>query len=379
MTSHDLPYQVTALLELRWDHIMYTGNGSVGRIVMSAAAKHLTPVTLELGGKSPVIVDKTANVPLAAKRIAQGKWFANAGQVCISPDYVLVDRAVEAPLLDALAKEAREMLGTSREAHGVGLTAQDPDERAYGKIINERHVHRLASLLEDSGGTIVYGSADDIEPSNLYVPPIIVSRPKPDAELMRQEIFGPILPVCPVASIEESIDLVRHVCETPLALYVFSEDRAAVERVLKATQSGGAGVNTTMEHQMTCQMPFGGVGESGIGGYHGKFGFEEVYACAASPTLDSILASCRSSSSSWVCSRPSRGTVLAQAGNHVPHDSPPTHNDPPRDQRGQGARVALPTRAAHAGHRVHPAGTQGHPRRRRRARHPCCPRGAGHI
>lgn len=266
--------EVAALLELRWDHIMYTGNGSVGRVVMAAAAKHLTPVTLELGGKNPVLVDKTANVPLAAKRIAQGKWLANAGQVCICPDYVLVERETEAALLDALAKEARAMLGASREAHGVGLPV-GAEERAYGKIINERHVRRLASLLDGAGGTVVFGSAAEIDPVSHYVPPIIVSRPSPDSVLLREEIFGPILPVCPVASIDEAIEAVRRVCETPLALYVFSEDRAAVEKVLHATQSGGAGVNTTMEHQLTVQMPFGGVGESGTGDYHGKFGFDE--------------------------------------------------------------------------------------------------------
>lgn len=267
--------EVTALLELKWDHIMYTGNGSVGRVVMAAAAKHLTPVTLELGGKSPVIVDKSAKIDLAAKRIAQGKWISNAGQVCIAPDYVLVDKEVEAPLLDALAREANEMLGSDKQAHGSGAPPNGELEYAYGKIINERHVERLASLLDACGGKAVLGSARDIDAKQRYVPPMIISRPRPDAELLSQEIFGPILPVCPVASIDEAIERARFICETPLALYIFSENRATAERVLRATTSGGAAVNTTMEHVLTAQMPFGGVGESGTGAYHGRFGFDE--------------------------------------------------------------------------------------------------------
>ena len=269
------PPEVTALLELRWDHIMYTGNGSVGRIIMAAAAKHLTPVTLELGGKSPVIVDKTANIQLAAKRIVQGKFAANAGQVCISPDFVLVEGSVESELLGALKHEARELLGDSKEAHGVGAPAEEAGVCLFGRIINERHVRRINDLVRDCGGRMVLGRREDIDATERYVPPLIISRPRDDAELLQQEIFGPVLPVVPVGSMDDAIARSRSICEHPLALYVFSEDAPAVERILKALDSGGASVNSTMEHAMTPQMPFGGVGESGMGVYHGRAGFEE--------------------------------------------------------------------------------------------------------
>ena len=269
--------ETTALLAQRWDHIMYTGNGSVGRIVMATAAKHLTPVTLELGGKSPVIVDSSAKLGLAAKRIVQAKFGANAGQVCISPDFVLVHKSVEAPLLDALAAEVRELLGSTREAQGVGLAkgAADAQLCAYGKIVNAQHVGRIAALLDGCGGTVTLGDVGAIDPAACYVPPLIVSRPSPDSDLLRQEIFGPVLPVIPVASLDEAIARSRHICAHPLALYVFSEERAQAERVLRALTSGGAAVNTAMEHLSSLQAPFGGVGGSGMGQYHGRFGFEE--------------------------------------------------------------------------------------------------------
>ena len=269
------PSEAKALLELQWDHILYTGNGSVGRVVMAAAARHLTPVTLELGGKNPAIVDATANVGLAAKRIAQAKWVANAGQVCVSPDYVLVDRRVEAALLDALANEARAMLGEGRGAHGLGVTGEEADLVAYGRIINEQHVCRIARLVEGSGGTVLLGRVGDIEPESRYVPPLIVSRPRPESPLMREEIFGPVLPVVPVSSVDEAIERARHICESPLALYIFSEERSTQELVLRSLPSGGVTVNGAMEHMTTPEMPFGGVGSSGMGAYHGRFGFDE--------------------------------------------------------------------------------------------------------
>ena len=265
----------TALLEMRWDHILYTGNGSVGRIVMAAAARHLTPVTLELGGKSPVIVAKSANISLAAKRIALGKWFANAGQVCISPDYVLCDEAVEAPLLAALANELKATVGEGRVAHGVECSAEDEGLCAFGRIINGRHVERISALLDGCGGKTVVGDASQIDAAARYVPPMLISRPDHASELLKQEIFGPILPVVAVPSVDVAIARVREICETPLALYVFTEDGAEAERVLTAIPSGGASVNTTMEHALAAGAPFGGVGASGMGSYHGKFGFDE--------------------------------------------------------------------------------------------------------
>ena len=265
----------TALLEMRWDHILYTGNGSVGRLVMAAAARHLTPVTLELGGKSPVIVAKSANISLAAKRIALGKWFANAGQVCISPDYVLCDEAVEAPLLAALANELKATVGEGRVAHGVDCSAEDEGLCAFGRIINGRHVERISALLDGCGGKTVFGDASQIDAAARYVPPMLISRPDHASELLKQEIFGPILPVVAVPSVDVAIARVREICETPLALYVFTEDGAEAERVLTAIPSGGASVNTTMEHALAAGAPFGGVGASGMGSYHGKFGFDE--------------------------------------------------------------------------------------------------------
>ena len=180
----------TALLEMRWDHILYTGNGSVGRLVMAAAARHLTPVTLELGGKSPVIVAKSANISLAAKRIALGKWFANAGQVCISPDYVLCDEAVEAPLLAALANELKATVGEGRVAHGVDCSAEDEGLCAFGRIINGRHVERISALLDGCGGKTVVGDASQIDAAARYVPPMLISRPDHASELLKQEIFA---------------------------------------------------------------------------------------------------------------------------------------------------------------------------------------------
>ena len=267
------PSVSAALLEQRWDHIMYTGNGSIGRLVMAAAAEHLTPLTLELGGKCPVIVDETAKIGLTARRIAQGKWLSNAGQICISPDFVLVHEAVERPLLHALEHEAKAMLGDDKDAW-LGVSAP-PGRCAYGRIINERHVHRIAALLDDCGGTTLIGRTDQIDAQARFVPPLIVSRPDADADILTEEIFGPVLPVVPVASVDEAIERVRRICEHPLALYVFSESRTGVEHVLSSINSGGASVNSTLEHATNPLTPFGGAGESGFGAYHGKAGFHE--------------------------------------------------------------------------------------------------------
>ena len=252
--------ETTALLEQRFDHIFYTGNGQVGRIVMAAAARHLTPVTLELGGKSPVIVDRNANLDVAARRIAWGK-FTNAGQACIAPDYVLVHRDVEAELVERMTAVVRDFFGPDPK------TSSD-----FSRIVNARHWRRLMDLL-DAGGyqSVACGGAAD--EATCYVAPTILTGVGPDAAVMAEEIFGPILPVLAVDDVEEAIEYVN-TGEKPLALYVFSQDRAVVDRILGATSSGGVCVNGTILQVAVSDLPFGGVGGSGMGAYHGRWGFD---------------------------------------------------------------------------------------------------------
>lgn len=249
--------ETTALLDQRFDHILYTGNGQVGRIVMEKAAKTLTPVTLELGGKSPCIVDSTADIETTARRIAWGK-FMNAGQTCIAPDYLLVEESVQEPLIAALQKTVKEFYGDD---------AQASDD--YARVVNERHHGRLTRLLE--GQEIAFGGKTDA--ADCFIEPTVVKNVAPDSAIMQNEIFGPILPVLAVRDIDEAIAFVR-AREKPLALYVFSDDDAVAERVLEETSSGGATVNGTIMHIGDSRMPFGGVGESGMGAYHGRSSFE---------------------------------------------------------------------------------------------------------
>ena len=251
--------ETTALLALKWDLILYTGNGTVARIVMEAAAKHLTPVILELGGKSPCIVDETADLDTAARRIVWGKFF-NAGQTCIAPDYLLVVEKQKDALLQRLEATIEAFFG------------EDPQKSAdYGRIINVRHYHRLMGLIEADREKVVAGGDGDIE--TRYISPTILSDVSPDAPVMQEEIFGPILPLLPVADIDEAIAFVLD-RPKPLALYIFSEREAICEKILAATTSGAACVNTVMYHAANPNLPFGGVGESGIGAYHGRHGFE---------------------------------------------------------------------------------------------------------
>jgi aldehyde dehydrogenase (NAD+) len=252
--------ETTALLDERWDHIFYTGNGAVGRIVMTAAARHLTPVTLELGGKSPAIVDRSANLDVAARRIAWGK-FTNAGQTCIAPDYVLVDRRVEGPLLARLRDAVRTFYGG------------DPHESAdYGRIVNPRHFDRLVRLLdEDGAGELVFGGERDAD--DRYFAPTVVRRPELSAALMQEEIFGPILPIIAVDDVDAAIEYVN-AHDKPLALYVFAEEGDVADRVIAETASGGVCVNATLFHIAVPGLPFGGVGASGMGAYHGRATFE---------------------------------------------------------------------------------------------------------
>lgn len=246
----------TALLELKFDHIFFTGSPHVGRIVMEAAAKNLTPVTLELGGKSPCIVDETADIPLAARRIAWGKLI-NAGQTCVAPDYALVHESVKEQFI-------KEYIASVRAFYG-----ENPLHNAeYCKIINEKHFNRLLGLL--SSGTAVLGGNADA--AGRKIEPTVLTEVTPESPVMQEEIFGPILPVLPFQSFTETLDFVKS-RPKPLALYLFTTDAQRELRVMNEVPFGGGCVNDTVVHLSNPHMHFGGVGESGMGGYHGKMGF----------------------------------------------------------------------------------------------------------
>lgn len=241
----------TALLEERFDHIFYTGNGAVGRIVMAAAAKYLTPVTLELGGKSPAVVEPGVDLATTARRLAWGK-FTNAGQTCVAPDYVLAIGDTAEPLQRELAAAITEMFG------------EEPAASAdYGRIVNERHFARLTALLES--GTVVAGGRHDRE--DLYIAPTVLGDVDPSSPIMAEEIFGPILPVIRVADLDEAIAFVNE-RDKPLALYGFTDSEETKRRLTTETSSGGLAFGLPIAHLAVPDLPFGGVGESGMGAYH---------------------------------------------------------------------------------------------------------------
>ncbi len=252
--------ETTDLLAERFDHIFYTGNGTVGKIVMRAAAEHLTPVTLELGGKSPAIVTESADIDVSARRIAWGKCI-NAGQTCVAPDYVLVAESVADRFIEQLAVAIGEFYGAD--------VAASPD---YGRIVSARHFDRLEELL-DAGGyaNVAVGGTPDRDA--LYFPPTVLAGVSSDAAVMHEEIFGPILPVLTYATLDEAIGVVID-RDKPLALYVFAGDDSDVDRVIARTSSGGVTVNHTLLHLAVPDFPFGGVGPSGMGSYHGQAGFD---------------------------------------------------------------------------------------------------------
>jgi len=249
--------ETRALLEERFDYLFFTGGTQVGRIVMSAAAQHLTPVTLELGGKNPCIVDRDADLEVAARRIAWGK-FINAGQTCIAPDFVLAHKAVKPALLEHLVAAIGKFFGPDPMA--------SPD---YGRIVNERHFDRLAALLRD-GKAVVGGQS--ARPQR-YLAPTILDGVSWDAAVMQDEIFGPILPVLEFEDLDAAIATLQ-ARPKPLALYCFSRDRARQDEILRRVPSGGACINDTLGQYLNFRLPFGGVGESGMGAYHGKAGFD---------------------------------------------------------------------------------------------------------
>jgi acyl-CoA reductase-like NAD-dependent aldehyde dehydrogenase len=246
-----------ALLKERFDHIFFTGSTQIGKKVMLAAAEHLTPVTLELGGKSPCIVDSTASLDVAVKRIVWGKFF-NAGQTCIAPDYVLVHESIHNKFLEKIKARIKEDLGAD--------PSLSPD---YARIINEKHFDRILSYMSD--GKLICGG--DFKKEEKYIAPTVLSDVTLDSAIMREEIFGPILPVLTYSSLE-GIKKVIHERANPLALYVFTEDSAFEKQVVEEIPAGGVCVNDILMHLACPDLPFGGRGNSGMGAYHGKASFD---------------------------------------------------------------------------------------------------------
>lgn len=247
------------LLDERFDYIFFTGSTKVGQIVYEKASKHLTPVTLELGGKSPVIIDDTANLKVAAERIAFGK-FMNAGQTCVAPDYVIIDNTVKMKFVKALQTTIQEFYG-----------AQIEQSEDFGRIVNDNHFNRLVNIIEDSRQQVIYGGESNAD--ELFVAPTIILDPELSNSVMQQEIFGPILPIIGYDTFNEVYDIVEQY-EKPLALYLFTEDSDQITAVFNRLSFGGGCVNDTILHLANPNLPFGGVGHSGIGSYHGKYSFE---------------------------------------------------------------------------------------------------------
>ncbi|CAA0827914.1 Aldehyde dehydrogenase family 3 member H1 [Striga hermonthica] len=243
--------ETTALLDQRWDKIFYTGNNKVGRVILTAAAKYLTPVVLELGGKCPVVVDSNINLKVAAKRLIAGKWGCNSGQTCVSPDYVVTTKQFASSLVNAISTELEKFYG------------KDPlQSNDLSSIINSRHFDRLAKLLDD----------EKVSGKVVIAPTVLLDVPQ-DSLIMDEEIFGPLLPVITVPKIEEAIGLINS-REKPLAAYLFTNDKRLKEEFIYRVSAGGMCINETALHLAEPSLPFGGVGESGMGAYHGKFSFD---------------------------------------------------------------------------------------------------------
>ena len=247
------------LLDLQFDYIFFTGSVNVGKIVMEKASKHLTPVTLELGGKSPVIVDNTANLKISSKRILWGK-LTNAGQTCVAPDYVLAHEEIYEELIEEFKKTINEFYGENIKSN-----------KDFGRIINERHMNRLNNILENDKEKIVVGGEVDFE--QRYISPTIIRDVTIEDSVMTDEIFGPILPVIKYKDIDD-IKYYISKYKNPLALYVFSQDKDFCEDVITRFSFGGGCVNDTISHVASSYLPFGGIGTSGIGNYHGKSSFD---------------------------------------------------------------------------------------------------------
>lgn len=245
------------LLQERFDYIFYTGGVRFGKSVMEAAARHLTPVTLELGGKSPCIVDDDADLPVAARRIVWGKLL-NCGQTCVAPDYLMVHSTIKDRLIDAIRQEIARQYGEDPRL--------SPD---YPRIVNRRHIDRLLPLLKD--GDIVCGGTAD--PDERYIAPTLIENVRPGSPLLTDEIFGPILPVIPFDDIDDCVEYIN-THEKPLALYYFTQSKKRARYMIQHTSSGGVCINDTISHVVNSDLPFGGIGNSGIGQYHGRYSFE---------------------------------------------------------------------------------------------------------
>jgi len=247
----------SALLKEKFDYMFFTGSVPVGKIVMKAAAENLTPLTLELGGKSPCIIDKNVNIEVAAKRIVWGKFF-NAGQTCVAPDYVAVHKDIKKNFLENAKRQIRAFYG---ENPSVSVD--------FGRIVNEKHFDRLVNLMKD--GQIIAGG--EYERESLYISPTIIDKVKWDDSIMKEEIFGPILPVLEYDDLDNLILNIKKF-QKPLSLYIFSNDKDIQEKIIKNISFGGGCVNDTLMHLANPHLPFGGVGESGIGAYHGRANFK---------------------------------------------------------------------------------------------------------
>ncbi|GAB2289840.1 Aldehyde dehydrogenase 3 member H1 [Dionaea muscipula] len=254
--------ETTALLEQKWDKILYTGNGRVGRIVLAAAAKHLTPVVLELGGKSPVIVDSDVNLKVAIKRIIVGKWGLNNGQTCVAPDYVVTTKDFAPKLVDGLKHQLEKFYGINP------LESKD-----LSRVVNSNHFDRLTKLLDEdkAAGKIIYGGQRDRDQLKI-APTVLVDVPE-DSLIMTEEIFGPLLPILTVDRLEEGFDLINSRAK-PLAAYLFTNNKKIKDKFVTTISAGGMTINDTALHIVVPTLPFGGVGDSGTGAYHGKFSYD---------------------------------------------------------------------------------------------------------
>jgi aldehyde dehydrogenase (NAD+) len=250
--------ETTLLLARRFDHIFFTGSPRVGSIVMSAAAKHLTPVTLELGGKSPCIVHHDANLDIAVKRICSGK-FTNAGQICVAPDYVLVHKEVKEAFLEKMKQRIIECFGED--------ASTSPD---YGRIVNDSHFRRISAMIEPQ--KVVVGGV--VDAARRYIAPTVLRDVHLDDKAMSEEIFGPVLPVLEYSVLDDINKVIAKLPQHPLAFYVFSESRKVQQELIAKIQFGGGCINNCVMHIVNSYLPFGGVGQSGMGAYHGFQGFE---------------------------------------------------------------------------------------------------------
>ncbi|XP_060929347.1 aldehyde dehydrogenase family 3 member A2-like [Limanda limanda] len=247
------------LLKQRFDHIFYTGNSTVGKLVMEAAARHLTPVTLELGGKSPCYIDKNCDLTIACRRITWGK-FVNCGQTCIAPDYILCEPSIQDRVVEEIKKCIKEFYTDNPK------TFED-----YGRIINQRHFKRLMALME--GSTVAVGG--DSDETQCYIAPTVLKDVTETSKVMKEEIFGPLLPIITVSNVDEAIQFINE-REKPLVVYVFTHDNKLIRRVRAETSSGALLANDCLVHFTVSALPFGGVGNSGMGCYHGKHGFDQL-------------------------------------------------------------------------------------------------------